>query len=56
MNPKRLITSFFNVLRFYGYNPDKIFPLMNQEDKLEVLRNYYVLGTDELRSKLSFES
>ena len=56
MNPKRLITSFFNVLRFYGYNPEIVFPQMNQEDKLEVLRNYYVLGTNELRYKLSFES
>ena len=56
MNPKRLITTFFNVLRFYGLNPVKIFPQMTQEDKLEVLRNYYVLGTDQLRYKLSFET
>ena len=56
MNPKRLITPFLNVLKFYGFNnPEETFRRLNQDDKIKILRNYYVLGSNELNFKLSFQ-
>ena len=52
---KRPIVNFHEVLKFFGLDPANVFPKLNQEDKINILRDYYYHGRTTLSNRLSFQ-